>query len=194
MAEEESTTVEAETRRLLPETLPKETSTPVVETQAPLLEKETAVVSTSTYIEKVTELSEENPEDEKPSEGSLGRDTQLSRVETQKRMSLIKAWEESEKSKVENKAHKKKAVIEVWVNIKKATIEAQLKKIEQCLEKKKAEHAEKMKNKMAMIHKEAEERKAMVEAKHAEHLLKVEEIASKYRATGKTPKKLLALF
>lgn len=30
-------------------------------------------------------------------------DTVLARVETEKRMSLIKAWEESEKSKVENK-------------------------------------------------------------------------------------------
>ncbi|XP_074317975.1 remorin 1.4-like [Silene latifolia] len=165
---EERKTVEAETRRLLPETLPKETLTPVVETQEPVSEKETA---TSTYIEN----------------------TQLSRVEAQKRMSLIKAWEESEMSKIENKAHKKKAVIGAWVKIKEATLEAQLKKIEQCLEKKKAEHAEKMKNKMAMIHKEAEERKAMVEAKHAEHLLKVEEIASKCRATGKAPKKLLVL-
>ncbi|VVB04340.1 unnamed protein product [Arabis nemorensis] len=45
----------------------------------------------------------EEPEEEKK-EGSLYRDAVLVRLETEKRMSLIKAWEEAEKSKVENKA------------------------------------------------------------------------------------------
>lgn len=59
------------------------------------------------------------------------------------------------------------------------------------LERKKAEYAEKMKNKVAMIHKEAEEKKAAIEAKRAEDVLKSEEMAAKFRATGKAPKKLL---
>ena len=66
--------------------------------------------------------------------------------------------------------------------------------LQEKLEKKKAEYAEKMKNKIAMIHKEAEEKKAMVEAQRGEAVLKAEEMAAKYRATGKPPKKLLGLF
>lgn len=59
------------------------------------------------------------------------------------------------------------------------------------LEKKKAEYAEKMKNKVAELHKAAEEKRAMVEANRLEECLKVDETASKYRASGYTPKKLL---
>jgi hypothetical protein len=51
-------------------------------------------------------------------------------VETEKRNSLIKAWEENEKTKAENKASKKLSAILSWENTKKANIEAQLKKIE----------------------------------------------------------------
>uniref|UniRef100_A0A453CFB0 Remorin C-terminal domain-containing protein n=1 Tax=Aegilops tauschii subsp. strangulata TaxID=200361 RepID=A0A453CFB0_AEGTS len=74
-------------------------------------------------------------------------DLALARVESEKRNSLIKAWEENEKTKAENKATKKVSAILSWENTKKANIEAQLKKIEEQLEKKKAEYAEKMKNK-----------------------------------------------
>ncbi|KAK9178779.1 hypothetical protein WN943_027973 [Citrus x changshan-huyou] len=45
----------------------------------------------------------EPPTGEKSTEGSVNRDAVLARVETEKRISLIKAWEESEKSKAENK-------------------------------------------------------------------------------------------
>ena len=128
------------------------------------------------------------------SEGSINRDAVLARVATEKRLSLIRAWEESEKSKTENKAHKKISAIAAWENSKKASVEAQLKKIEESLEKKKAEYVEKMKNKMALIHKDAEERKAIIEAKRGEELLKAEELAAKYRATGTAPKKLLGCF
>ncbi|KAK9181770.1 hypothetical protein WN944_024909 [Citrus x changshan-huyou] len=44
----------------------------------------------------------EPPTGEKSTEGSVNRDAVLARVETEKRISLIKAWEESEKSKAEN--------------------------------------------------------------------------------------------
>jgi len=107
---------------------------------------------------------------------------------------LIKAWEENEKTKAENKAAKKISATLSWENSKKANIEAELKKIEEQLEKKKAEYAEKMKNKIAIIHKEAEEKRAMVEAKRGEEVLKAEEMAAKYRATGHAPKKLIGCF
>ncbi|KAH9647139.1 hypothetical protein KPL70_025088 [Citrus sinensis] len=122
----------------------------------------------------------EPPAGEKSTEGSVNRDAVLARVETEKRISLIRAWEESEKSQAENN--------------RKAAVEAELKKIEEQLEKKKAEYVEKMKNKMALIHKEAEEKRAMIEAKRGEDLLKAEELAAKYRATGSAPKKLLSCF
>jgi len=140
-------------------------------------------------VEKTQEVAEV-----KPTEGSINRDAVLARVATEKRLSLIKAWEESEKSKAENKAHKKLSSVSAWENSKKAAVEADLKKIEEELEKKKAEAAEKIKNKIAAIHKEAEERRAIIEAKKGEDLLKAEEQAAKYRATGTAPKKLLGCF
>ena len=109
-------------------------------------------------------------------------------------MSFIKAWEESEKSKVENKTQKQLAAVNSWENTQKAKIEAKIKKIEEDLEKKKAAYAEQMKNKTAMVHKAAEEKRAMVEAKRGEDLLKAEEMAAKHRATGYVPTKFLGCF
>ncbi|KAE8694691.1 Remorin [Hibiscus syriacus] len=123
----------------------------------------------------------------KKHDGSVGRYTVLARVATEKRISLVKAREESEKSKAENKAQKKLSSLAAWANSKKAALEAELKKIE------KAEYVEKMKNKIALIHKEAEEKKAMVEATR-EDVLKAEELAAKYRATGTTPKTIFGCF
>ncbi|KAK8518316.1 hypothetical protein V6N12_017467 [Hibiscus sabdariffa] len=140
----------------------------------------------SAAIQKAAE-----PAEEKSTESSVDRAV-LARVETEKRISLIKAWEESEKTKAENKAYKKLSSIDAWENSKKAALEAELKRIEEKIEKQKAEYVEKMKNKAALIHKEAEEKKAIVEAKRGEQLLKAEEIAAKYCATGTTPKKILA--
>ncbi|CAH8392167.1 unnamed protein product [Eruca vesicaria subsp. sativa] len=131
---------------------------------------------------------------EEKKEGSVNRDDVLARLEKEKRMSLIKAWEEAEKSKVENKAQKKLSSVGAWENSKKAAVEAELKKIEEHLIKKKAEYAEQMKNKIAQIHKEAEEKRAMTEAKRGEEILKAEEMAAKYRATGTAPTKLFGCF
>ncbi|GFP82213.1 remorin [Phtheirospermum japonicum] len=133
-------------------------------------------------------------DEEKKLEGSINRDAVLARVATEKRLSLIKAWEESEKSKAENKAQKKVSSIGAWENSKKASIEAELKKIEEHLETKKAEYIEKLKNKIALVHKAAEEKRAIIEAKRGENLLKAEETAAKYCATGTAPKKLLGCF
>ncbi|XP_009149781.1 remorin 1.4 [Brassica rapa] len=131
---------------------------------------------------------------EEKKEGSVNRDDVLAKLETEKRMSLIKAWEEAEKSKVENKAQKKLSSVGAWENSKKASAEAELKKIEEQLIKKKAEYAEQMKNKIVQIHKEAEEKRAMTEAKRGEEILKAEEMAANYRATGTAPTKLFGCF
>ncbi|CAI8604494.1 unnamed protein product [Vicia faba] len=132
--------------------------------------------------------------EEKPQEGSINRDAVLERVATEKRLSLVKAWEESEKSKAENKAQRKLSTITAWENSKKAATEAELRKLEEQLERKKGEYAEKMMNKIALLHKKAEEKRAVIEAKKGEELLKAEEVAAKYRATGTAPKKLFGLF
>ena len=126
--------------------------------------------------------------------GSLDRDIALAEVAKGKKLSYVKAWEESEKTKAENKAQKHISHIAAWENSKKATLEAELKKIEEELEKKKAKYGEIMKNKIALIHKEAEEKRAAIEAKRGEVILKVEEMAAKYRATGTTPKKTIGCF
>ncbi|XP_073145762.1 remorin 1.4-like [Henckelia pumila] len=126
--------------------------------------------------------------------GSLDRDIALAKLEDQKKLSNIKAWEENEKSKVDNNAQKKVCEIASWENTKKASLEAQLRKLEEKLEKKKAEYAERVKNKVALVHKEAEEKRAMVEAKRGEEILKAQEMAAKYRATGHTPTKAFACF
>ncbi|MCD7460477.1 hypothetical protein HAX54_043608 [Datura stramonium] len=137
------------------------------------------------------ETRETNPSPKKSSKGSVERDTVLAQLYNDKKSAFLKAWEESEKSRVDNKAQKKLSKVAAWENSKKAHPDAKLKKLEERLEQKKAEYAEKLKNKSALIHKEAEEKKAMVEAKRGEQILKTEEMAAKYRATGKTPKKLL---
>ncbi|XP_010506561.1 PREDICTED: remorin [Camelina sativa] len=143
-----------------------------------------------TVVEKPIE--EHTPK--KASAGSADRDVILADLEKEKKTSFIKAWEESEKSKAENRAQKKTSDVHAWENSKKAAVEAQLRKIEEKLEKKKALYGEKMKNKVAAIHKEAEEKRAMVEAKKGEELLKAEEMAAKYRATGVVPKATCGCF
>uniref|UniRef100_A0ACD5ZCL4 Uncharacterized protein n=1 Tax=Avena sativa TaxID=4498 RepID=A0ACD5ZCL4_AVESA len=143
-------------------------------------------------VQKVAEKP--RAQKKKTQRGSFERDVALAKVETEKRGSLIKAWEDNEKAKAENKAAKKLSSILAWENTKKATIDAQLKTKELELEKKKAEYAEKMKNKKAIAHREAEEKRAMAVARRGEEVLKAEEMAAKYRATGLTPKKLLGCF
>ncbi|KAF5744364.1 remorin-like [Tripterygium wilfordii] len=135
-----------------------------------------------------------NSAEKKPTGGSIDRDIALAEVEKEKKASFIKAWEESEKTKYENKAQKKISAVAAWENCQKAALEAKLKKKEEELENKKAQYAEQINNKIALIHKEAEEKKAMVEAKRREELLKAEEMAAKYRATGQVPKKAFGCF
>ncbi|XP_030540904.1 remorin-like isoform X3 [Rhodamnia argentea] len=128
----------------------------------------------------------------KGSSGSVDRDLALAEVEKEKKLTFIKAWEESEKTKADNKAQKKMSTITSWENSKKAAKEADLRKTE--LEKKKAEYGEKVKNKVALIHKQAEEKRATIQAERSEQILKAGEVAAKYRAAGYMPKKFLGCF
>ncbi|XP_012572140.1 remorin 1.4-like isoform X2 [Cicer arietinum] len=125
---------------------------------------------------------------------SVDRDTVLARVESQKRLALIKAWEENEKTKVENRAFKMQSAVDLWEDNKKASIEAKFKGIEVRLDKKKTEYVEIMQNKIAEIHHSAEEKKAMIEAQKGEEILKVEETAAKFRTRGYVPRRLLGCF
>ena len=125
--------------------------------------------------------------------GSTERDAYLAKIVSEKRMTLINAWEESEKARAENRAAKKLSFITSWEHAKKADMEAELKRIEEQLEKKKAAYEEKLKNKLAMLHKSAEEKRALTEAKRGEELIMAEEMAAKYRAKGEAPTKLFGL-
>ncbi|BAU00535.1 hypothetical protein LR48_Vigan06g002800 [Vigna angularis] len=169
----------------------------VVDSVPPLQEKESDkpdpsnenVASPSPPFQKV----EDHPAG-KDAEDSVSKDVMLARVLTEKRLALIKAWEESEKTKAENRAYKKHSSVELWEDSKKASIEAELKKIEENLERKKAECVEKMKNKVAEIHRLAEEKRACVDAQKSEEFLEVEETAAKFRSRGVTPRKFFACF
>ncbi|KAM3344033.1 remorin [Capsicum galapagoense] len=115
----------------------------------------------------------------------------LSQLENDKRSSFIKAWEDSKKSKVDNKAQKKLSEVATWEKTQRTKLEAKLKKVEDQLEHKIDEYAEKIKNEVALICKEADEKRAVVDARRGEELLKAEETTAKYRVTGQTPKKQL---
>ncbi|XP_027343171.1 remorin-like [Abrus precatorius] len=125
---------------------------------------------------------------------SADRDAALARVELDKRLALIKAWEESEKTKAENKAYKRHSAVGLWENSKKASAEANLKRIEEKLERNKAECVEKMQNKVAEIHRSSEEKRALIEAQKGEDFLKIEEKAAKFRTRGYPPRKCLPCF
>ncbi|PIA49494.1 hypothetical protein AQUCO_01300355v1 [Aquilegia coerulea] len=218
MGEEELKKVESEE---VPETVVEPTPTPVAETATPppppasteapppavestmkdVAEEKAIIPSTPIAEDKVDDskalaVVDKVPDstEEKKSGGSHDRDVALSRLETEKKLSLVRAWEDSEKTKAENKAERALSKITSWENTKKANVEAQLKKIEEQLEKKKADYIEKMKNKIALLHKEADEKRAIVIAHKGEELLKAEETAAKHRATNSTPKKLYGCF
>ncbi|ONI23017.1 hypothetical protein PRUPE_2G164400 [Prunus persica] len=145
---------------------------------------------------KALAVVEKAPETEvkKPSGGSIDRDVALSHLEKEKSLSFIRAWEESEKAKAENKAQKKLSDITAWENSRKAAAEAKLRRMEEKLEKKKTQYAEKMKNQVALLHKQADEKRALTIANRGEEFLKADETAAKYRATGSIPKKFLGCF
>ncbi|KAL5058493.1 hypothetical protein RYX36_030097 [Vicia faba] len=159
-----------------------------------------AVPNKSSETAKAVEEPEKTAETPAPANklsskgGSLDRDIALAELSKGKKLSYVKAWEDSEKTKADNKAEKHISSIASWEDSKKAALEAELKKIEEKLEKKKAHYGEVMKNKIAAIHKEAEEKRAVIEAKRGEEILKAEEMAAKYRATGTTPKKTIGCF
>ncbi|RVW27674.1 Remorin [Vitis vinifera] len=130
-AEEPKTVAESETPTDPPPPEPTEAPKDVTEEKAvippaPPPEEKPDETKALAIVEKVPE-----PIEEKGSEGgSVNRDTVLARVATEKRLSLIRAWEESEKCKAENKAQKKLSATEAWENSQKASVEAELKKIE----------------------------------------------------------------
>ncbi|XP_004300775.1 PREDICTED: remorin isoform X2 [Fragaria vesca subsp. vesca] len=136
----------------------------------------------------------DHPAAKKGIRSSTEKDVMYAEIETEKRLALIKAWEESEKTKVENRAYKRMSAVGLWEENKKSSVEAKLRKIEEKFERKKAEYVEKMKNKVAEIHKASEEKRALIEATQREESLKVAEAASKFRESRSTPKRLFVCF
>ncbi|MCO5555354.1 hypothetical protein L7F22_008900 [Adiantum nelumboides] len=126
--------------------------------------------------------------------GSLNREIVLAKLNQEKVLSLIKAWEDNVKAKSMNRLGKKLAKISAWEKAKKARAEAHLQELEERLEKKKASFVENVKNEIAAVHRKAEEERALTEASHGAQILKAEEVAAKYRASGKLPKKYALCF
>ncbi|GLU05779.1 hypothetical protein SLE2022_228600 [Rubroshorea leprosula] len=165
------------------------------EASVPVNEEEDAAQNDIAQEESLIPVPEKVPAAApEKSSSPIDKDVVLAKLATEKRNALVKAWEENEKAKADNKAHKKICATGSWEKSKIASVEAELKKIEEELEKKKAEYAEKMKNKIAEMHKEAEEKRAMVEVKRREDFHKIGETAQKFRATGYAPKKFLGCF
>ncbi|KAK1436218.1 hypothetical protein QVD17_01996 [Tagetes erecta] len=137
--------------------------------------------SEATSQAEVTILSmvEKPPPEKANPPGGGNDDGGLEIIITEKRLALIKAWEENEKTRADNKAYTKMSAIGAWENTKRAAIEADLKQIEEDIEIEKAKQREKMKNKIAALHKEAEEKRADTLAKRGQDIIKVEEAAAK---------------
>ncbi|CAN6282560.1 unnamed protein product [Urochloa humidicola] len=133
--------------------------------------------------------------DEKPAatDGPRDRDAFLTRVAADKTTSLIRAWEESEKAKVENRTARRLANVTSWENSMVARMEAELKKIHEQLEMKKAAQAEKLRNSLAAVHRAAEEKRAAAVARRGEEVIRAEEAAARYRAAGQAPTNLFGL-
>ncbi|TVU48643.1 hypothetical protein EJB05_08284 [Eragrostis curvula] len=184
MAAEEAKKVEVEATKDIAE------EKAVVPLPPPPAKHDKAAVDDSKAIVAVKDVADEK---HAATGGSTERDAYLQKIVSEKRLTLISAWEESEKARAENRAAKKLAFITSWEHAKKAEMEAELKKIEEQLEKKKAAYEEKLKNKLAMLHKSAEEKRALTEAKRGEEIIMAEEMAAKYRAKGEAPTKLFGL-
>ncbi|KAF9623941.1 hypothetical protein IFM89_006668 [Coptis chinensis] len=130
--------------------------------------------------------------EEKSSGGSFNGD--LRRVKTEKKLSLIKAWEDNEKAKADSRAQRTLGAIKLREDTKIADVEAQMKQIEVKLEKQKADAAEELKKKIALISKDTEGRRAMVESLRGKDFFEAEQRAAEYRAKNTVPKKLLGCF
>ncbi|CAM8876850.1 unnamed protein product [Rhodiola kirilowii] len=117
--------------------------------------------------------------------GIFDKDTEMAKVEMEKRMALIKAWEDNEKAKAENRAYKKMILVEYWEEKKKAALELKLKEIEENLEKAKAVLREQKKNKEAELRKVADEKRAVIEAQCGRNIVEIVGKADRYRATGR---------
>ncbi|CAM0870986.1 unnamed protein product [Alopecurus aequalis] len=120
-------------------------------------------------------------------------DAYLTKIMSEKRLTLINAWDEYEKARAENRAAKNLSFITSWEHAKEAELEAGLKKMEEQLEKKKALYKEKLKKKAAALHKSVEKMIAKVEAERGGKIVLVEERAAKYRAKTEAQMKFFGI-
>eukprot|EP00250_Pteridium_aquilinum_P013520 c21388_g1_i1 orf=146-787(+) len=139
-------------------------------------------------------LGEGSPSSASVAGSSLNRDLVLAKLNKEKVLSLIKAWEENMKRKSQNSYNKKVAKISAWEVAKKARAEATLRTSEERLENEKAAWVERMRNKVALVQRIAEEQRALAEAHHGQEVLKADEIAAKCRASGARPRRFISCF
>ncbi|KAF5732350.1 Remorin family protein [Tripterygium wilfordii] len=90
---------------------------------------------------------------------------------------------------LESRAQRRLADTEAWEKKKKASLEAKHKQIEIEAENLKHKKLEQLKNKEAGAQKTIQEEKAAIEAQREKSTMKVEDKASKYRASNSFPKK-----
>lgn len=120
---------------------------------------------------------------------SLNKDLVMAKLNKDKVLLLIKAWEENKKKRSYNRFSKRLAKLEAWEVGKKARAEACLRTSEEKLENERAACIEKARNKIALVQRIAEEKRALAEAHHGRQVLKAEEVAAKCRASGARPRR-----
>ncbi|XP_047319706.1 remorin-like [Impatiens glandulifera] len=164
--------------------------------QIPSPDGETSLVSINTGETSKSQIitSEKVSDDLQESSDSIDREGLLEKVEMEKKLALIQAWEENEKSKAEAKAYKKLSGVGAWEVSKRAILEVELRVIEEKYEKMKAEKIKEMNNKQIEVQKAAEQKRAAIIAKRGEDVVMVEESAAKFRASGYVPKRLFSRF
>ncbi|VVA93611.1 unnamed protein product [Arabis nemorensis] len=107
----------------------------------------------------------------------------LAEIEKEKRLALIKSWEDNEKAKAQTKAYRELCSIESWENNMKAILELDLKKMEESLKVEKAEYSKRLKKKIPEIEKIAEAKREKIEKQKVQESIKVKKMSEKLSAT-----------
>uniref|UniRef100_A0A1J3EMS7 Remorin C-terminal domain-containing protein n=1 Tax=Noccaea caerulescens TaxID=107243 RepID=A0A1J3EMS7_NOCCA len=107
----------------------------------------------------------------------------LVKIEKEKSIALINAWEENEKAKAQTKAYRELCSIEAWENNMKTALELDLKKMEENLEVEKSEYTKRFKKKVPEIEKIAEAKREKIEKQKGQETIKLEKMSDKLTAT-----------
>ncbi|GMQ05360.1 hypothetical protein CsSME_00050421 [Camellia sinensis var. sinensis] len=103
MVEEENKKVESEATQAVEAPSPQEAPADAKDRNDAASDKSLAPIPEERNSDSKSPATIQNSADEMKSGDAVDRDALLARVVTEKRLALIKAWEESEKTKAENK-------------------------------------------------------------------------------------------